>query len=704
MMNIRSLTFQVVAMMAIPAFAAYHEHTVYDFTFSSFAREGVITLPTEGEAKGTYELGEESTTTIQTPLFDRSINVKPLVDEGQLTGTETVRPIAYIPQDITLTSISIVTPGDTAPLNLILTNNGTSHTLTLAPAETPETITLYGKDANGSVGTRSGVVHTYNVDSGDTITLNPGTKHPTFSVAFQSNDEPGQAQNRTVYCVDGRPYLRIAGKATLEHHIFKLNAAANSEHSNARSLADLLTAENFVDAPNTVIVVEFEGEGGGVSLDKEVLKSPIVFGSSVTPDKAHVHFPGTVKLESALTFRDGAAQGGVSIYGPTDTANYEAARWNPSAMLLRCDLTLCTPLPPLEGNWFLTHSTTIPAGRTFRIELAESVDTDYLPNLDFAAADSVIELALAGNATPPRKYSDLMTTQSGTLVFDQDVSLPSSLVLGGAGLESTVILRNGHTYAFTGYSQGAGIETQGSRVTLIQEGGTLTLGNATRSYAPFSLGAEETVIEVRGGTMTCATALTVDTAGTTTAITVAEGATLTLGKGLTAGAADTTAALDLTVAGTLNLDGDLHMTPAARREFRLEDGTIASTRYVPEVVNVICKDGTAAEADDFVIVSGGGTLKGSLTVDGISGAGTLTIEADATVKDLREPSRARSAMSPSATPGSPTPPARSWATSSPAGPRTAPIITARPTSPAPSASPPAKRARRRSSTSRTWTS
>ena len=51
-MSIRSLTFQVVAMMAIPAFAAYHKSTVYDFTFSSFAREGVITLRTEGEAKG----------------------------------------------------------------------------------------------------------------------------------------------------------------------------------------------------------------------------------------------------------------------------------------------------------------------------------------------------------------------------------------------------------------------------------------------------------------------------------------------------------------------------------------------------------------------------------------------------------------------------------------------------------------------------
>ena len=641
-MSIRSLTFQVVAMMAIPAFAAYHGPKDYRFTFSSFAREGVITLRTEGEAKGTYELGEESTTTIQTPLFDRSINVKPLVDEGQLAGSETVRPIAYIPQDITLTSISIVTPGDTAPETLILTlEGGTTRTLRLA--EGTEIITLYGKDANGTVGTRSGVVHTYNVDSGATITLNPGTEHPAFEVTFQSNDAGGQVQNHTVFCLDGEPFLRITGKATLQHHIFKINAAANPDHSNAQSLATLLAGDasvhTFVDDPNTVIVVEFEGEGGGVSLDKEVLKSPIVFGSSVTPDKAHVHFPGTVKLESALTFRDGAAQGGVSIYGPTDTANYEAARWNPSAMLLRCDLTLCTPLPPLKDSWFLTHSTTIPAGRTFRIELpAEDgrVDVDNLPNLDFAAADSVIELALAGNLQPPSKYTNLMTTQSGTLVFDQDVTLQSSLVLGGDGLESTVILRDGHSYTFNGVGQNGGFKTQGNRVTIIQEGGTLTLGDATRSRPPLTLGAEETVIEVRGGTMTCATELTVDTAGTTTDITVAEGGTLTLGKGLDAGGAGTTATLDLTVAGTLKLDANLEMTPASRRTLTLAGGIIESTRYYPEEIHVTCGDGGTSDGEGLLDIVGGGTLTGSLVVDAAAGQGDLTLDTYATLKDLRD--------------------------------------------------------------------
>ena len=644
-MSIRSLTFQVVALVAIPAFAAYHGATPYDFTFSSFAREGVITLRTEGEARGDdYHLGEETsttegTTTIQTPVFDRAIDVSQLVAEGHLKGDETLRPIAYIPQEITLTSIAIVTPGTVAPENLILTlEGGKPHTLTLDRTKTPETITLHGT-WQGAVGTRSGVVHTYTVDAGETVVLNPGTEHSVFSVAFQSSDEPGQAQNRNVYCLDGRPYLRIAGKATLEHHIFKIDAAVNPDHSEAQSLAALLAsdpAHSFVDDPNTVIVVEFEGEGGGISLDKEVLDSPLVFGSSVTSDKAHIHFPGKELITGAITFRDGATKGGISIYGPTDTESYEDALWNPSAMLLRCNLTLRTPLPPLEGNWFLTHSTTIPAGRTFRIEVTESVDnTDYLPNLDFAAADSVLELALAGNLRPPTKYVKMMEAQSGTLVFDQNVTWPAAFPLGGEGLESTLILRDGHTYAFTGSRQGGGIETLGGNVTLIQEGGTLTLGSA--SNAPLTLEAEETVIEVRGGTMTCASALTVATEGSNTVIDVIKGGTLALNAGLPAGAEGTTATLDLTVKGTLNLGADLNMLPALRRELRLEGGTLAATGAA---VSVNCKDGAAAEVEDFMIVSGGGTLTGALTVDGISGASSetnpLTINAGATVKDLRD--------------------------------------------------------------------
>ena len=651
-MSIRSLTFQVVAMMAIPAFAAYHKPTEYNFTFSSFAREGEITLRTEGEAGGIgYHLGEETETTIvtssgmttiQTPLFDRAIDVGRLVDEGHLTGDETERPIAYIPQDITLDSISIVTPGNVAPETLILTiEGGTTRTLRLAEGTTP--ITLHGT-WQGAVGTYTGVVHTYDVDTGDSIVLNPGTEHPTFSVAFESNDTGGQVQNRSVVCLSDsegntRPFLRIVGHAMLEHHIFKINAAANPEHSNARSLAALLEAENFVDAPNTVIVVEFEGEGGGVSLDTQVLNSPLVFGSSVPSEKAHIHFPGKEMITGAITFRDGAKEGGISIYGPTDDATYDASLWDPHALLLRCDATLCTPLPPNEDGWFFNHSTTIPAGRTFRIELTEEVKPANLPNLDFAAADSVLELALAGNLQPPTKYTSLMRMQSGTLVFDQDVTLSSYLTLGGEGLETTLILRAGHTYEFPGSRNGgSGIVTQGDGVTLIQEGGTLTLGAASTGAAPFTLGAADTAIEVRGDTMTCVTALEAATEGTNTAITVAEGATLLLNGGLPAGAADTTATLDLTVAGTLQLNEDLAMTPALRRTLTLAGGTIESTVVSPspDVVHVTCGDGGTSDGEGLLDIVGGGTLTGSLVVDAAAGQGDLALGAYATLKTLRD--------------------------------------------------------------------
>ena len=663
-MSIRSLTFQVVAMMAIPAFAVYHKATPYDFTFSSFAREGEITLRTEGEAKGIgYHLGEETETTIvtssgmttiQTPLFDRAIDVGRLVDEGHLTGDETERPIAYIPQEITLDSISIVTPGNVAPESLILTlEGGTTRTLRLAEGTTP--ITLHGT-WQGAVGTYTGVVHTYDVDTGDTIVLNPGTEHPTFSVAFESDDTGGQVQNRSVVCLSDsegntRPFLRIAGHATLEHHIFKINDPAHTpEHTESHSLATLLANEAteagavaFKDDPNTVIVVEFEGEGGSVTLDRDILDSPIIFGSSVESDLAHIHFPGTARLEGSITFRDGAAQGGVSIYGPSSDAGYEISHWAPVSLLMRCDITLCTPLPAIEGNWFLTHSTAIPAGRTFRIELEEKADANALPNLSFAAADSVLELALAGNSNSlPTKYTYLMTMQSGTLVFDQDVSLPS-LTLGGKGLETTLILRAGQegqdrTYTFAGSRQLAGIVTQGDGVTLIQEGGTLTLGDASTDSAPFALGAADTAIEVRGGTMICVTPLEAETEGTNTALTVAKGATLRLDGGLPAGAADTTATLDLTVAGTLRLTEDLAMTPALRRTLTLAGGIIESTVVSPspDVVHVTCGDGGTSDGEGLLDIVGGGTLTGLLVVDAAAGQGDLALGADTTLETLRD--------------------------------------------------------------------
>ena len=604
-MSIRSLTFQVVAMMAIPAFAAYHKSTEYNFTFSSFAREGAMTLRTEGVAKGTYTLGQElsrtitwpnkRTSTLETPLFDKQVSLDALVDDGLLAG-EALRPISYVPNGLTVTAVSIVTPGDLAPETLTLTVGKTAYTL--SHTDKTEAVTLRGT-WDGVAGTRSGTVHTYAAPKGPAIVLEEGAD-ASFSVAFPASDASGQQQNRSIYLLDGAPFLRLFGTAKIKHHIFKIDQTGNQTGTH-QSLAALLKGDGFKDNANTVVVVDFEGDGGAVDLDATIESSPLIFGSAVKPEQAAIHFRGGATVTSPLTFRDGATRdgatrSGVSVYGP-DPMDGQALDWDPAALLLLCDATLKTILPTRENGWFATHATAIPAGRTFRIELEEKADANALPNLSFAAADSVLELALAGNPQPPSKYTYLMEMQSGTLVFDQDVSLPS-LTLGGKGLETTLILRAGQegqdrTYTFAGSSQGAGIETQGSRVTLIQEGGELTLGNATRRYAPFSLNAEDTAIEVRGGTMTCATELEVDTAGTSTDIAIDKGATLTLVGGLSAGADDTTATLDLTVAGTLELDADLHMLPALRRELRLEGGAIAAAGATPVSVN--CKDGTAAE-------------------------------------------------------------------------------------------------------------
>ena len=635
-MSIRSLTFQVVAMMAIPAFAAYHEDTPYDFTFSSFAREGAMTLRTEGEAKGTYTLGQElsrtitwpngTTSKLETPLFDKQVSLDALVGEGGLLEGEALRPISYVPADLTVTAVSIVTPGDVAPETLTLTVGKTAHTLLRTGAT--EAVTLRGTWDNVA-GTRSGTVHTYAPRNDETIAL--AGADASFSVAFPATDASGQQQNRSIYLLDGAPFLRLFGTAKIKHHIFTIDQQASAEH---QSLATLLGRDGFSDAANTVVVVDFEGQGGAVDLDATIKQSPLIFGSAVKPEQAAIHFRGGATVTSPLTFRDGATRGGVSVYGP-DPTDDQPLTWDPAALLLLCDATLKTTLPTGEDGWFATHATAIPAGRTFRIELDEKVaDSDALPNLSFAAADSVLELALAGNSNSlPTKYTSLMRMQSGTLVLDQNVSLPS-LTLGGEGLETTLILRDGHTYEFA--SRLPGIATQGDGVTLIQEGGTLTLGSASTDAAPFTLGAADTAIEVRGGTMTCVTALKAATDGTNTALTVAEGATLLLNGGLSAGAADTTATFDLSVAGTLRLNENLAMTPALRRTLTLAGGTIESTRFYPQEIRVTCGDGGTSDGEGLLDIVGGGTLTGSLVVDAASGQGDLALGAYATLKTLRD--------------------------------------------------------------------
>ena len=241
-MSIRSLTFQVVAMMAIPAFAAYHEDTPYDFTFSSFAREGAMTLRTEGEAKGTYTLGQElsrtitwpngTTSELETPLFDKQVSLDALVGDGGMLEGEALRPISYVPNGLTVTAVSIVTPGDVAPETLTLTVGKTAHTLLRTGAT--EAVTLRGTWDNVA-GTRSGTVHTYAPRNDETIAL--AGADASFSVAFPATDASGQQQNRSIYLLDGAPFLRLFGTAKIKHHIFKIDQQAGTAR---QSLAELL--------------------------------------------------------------------------------------------------------------------------------------------------------------------------------------------------------------------------------------------------------------------------------------------------------------------------------------------------------------------------------------------------------------------------------------------------------------------------------
>ena len=277
-----------------------------------------------------------------------------------------------------------------------------------------------------------------------------------------------------------------------------------------------------------------------------------------------------------------------------------------------------------------------------RLELASPVDSeDNLPDIAFADATSVLELAsnaVDEDGTPqgiPPKYVELMTKQSGTLALDRDVSatflsLSDSRAVYGLPadkpLETHVVLRGGHKYGFTmlGFVDG-GAEIGSApigKATLTVEGGTLTANT-------LNLTAADAALDVRGGAVT-ANRLAGIEAGTRTAVSVAQGASLTLNAELTAGEAGNDGVFDLTVAGTLNLGGNLNMTPALRRTLRVEGGTINATSKAA----IKCADGDTPATEDYLTVASGGTFSGPLTVDSVTGNGTLKIGQGATVTTL----------------------------------------------------------------------
>lgn len=565
----------------------------YGLRYSTLARAGTLAVrPTSEVNDLSFTLGAET--------FDKAIKL----------GTEW-RPIVFVPPEVTVTAISVAIPGTDAPASLTVTPAGVTFRLT----GDAESVTL--TDTDGSTATAT--LRTYT--SADGVTLAPGQ-----ACGFFFDDTEVGTTPRNFYTFGGVPHLRVEGSATITRHV--LNISDGATHL----FATLAGFDKSMDRADQVFVVEFSGSGGTLQMNAPLQNAPLVVGSSVSPESAALAF-GQAAFTVPLSLRDGEGdEGGLSLTFGTN------ASFNPSALLLACAVTLKSPLTLPKGAWLATHAVPIPAGRTFRIELVEEVkDMATLPNLSFAAANSVLELALAGNPRPPTKYVGLMATQSGTLVFDQDVSLPSYLTLGGEGRETTLILREGHTYELPGSRNGgSGIVTRGDGVTLIQEGGELTLGSASTGAAPFTLGAADTAIEVRGGTMTCVTALEAATEGANTAITVAEGATLLLNGGLPAGAADTTATFDLSVAGTLQLNEDLAMTPALRRTLTLAGGTIESTRYYPDVVHVTCGDGGTSDGEGLLDIVGGGKFTGSLVVDAAAGQGDLILDEYATLKTLRD--------------------------------------------------------------------
>lgn len=577
----------------------------YGLRYSTLARAGALAVrPTSEATDLSFTLGAET--------FDKAIEL----------GTEW-RPIVFVPPAVTVTEIAVAIPGTEAPASLTVTpDGGTPVMFTLTGGAESVTLT----DTDGTTATAT--LRTY--ESEGVVILAPGK-----TCRFVFDDTEVGTTPRNFYTFDGAPHLRVEGSATITRHV--LNISDGATHS----FTELAGFSEPMDQADQVFVVEFSDAGGTLEMDGALQNAPLVVGSSVPSESAALAF-GQEAFTVPLSLRDGeGGEGGLSLTFGTN------ASFNPSALLLACNATLKSPLTLPADAWLATHNIPIPAGRTFRIELDKEVAVNDLPALSFAAANSVLELALAGNPRPPTKYVGLMTTQSGTLVFDQDVSLPSYLTLGGEGRETTLILREGHTYEFPGSRNGgSGIVTQGDDVTLIQEGGTLTLGSvssasASTDAAPFTLGAANTAIEVRGGTMTCVTALEAATEGANTALTVAKGATLRLNGGLPAGATDTTATLDLTVAGTLQLNEDLAMTPALRRTLTLAGGTIESTRYYPDVVYVTCGEGGTSDGEGLLDIVDGGALTGSLVVDAAAGQGNLTLgknatEKNATLKTLRD--------------------------------------------------------------------
>ena len=587
-MNRRQLFWAVAAMAVAPLFAETTTNS-YNFRYSTLDRVGKLAVRPTSEATGlSFTLNAET--------FDKAIG---LDAAGGLAG-ETVtewRPVAFVPSKVTVTAISVAIPGTEAPASLTVTPPDGGTAVTFKLTGDAESVTL--TDTDGTTDTAT--LRTYTPEG--TVTLAPGQ-----ACRFVFDDTEVDTTTRNFYTINGAPHLRVSGSATITRHVLTINDGEEYTLGN-------LLGTGFEDKGDHVIVVEFSGAGGTLQMNAPLQNAPLVIGSS-----------------------------GLSLTFGTN------ASFNPSALLLACDVTLKSPVNLPADAWLATHDVPIPAGRTFRLELDQPVGSEKnLPNLSFADATSRLELAsnaIGTDGNPlgiPEKYLTLVRSQSGTLVLNRDVTVPevelmfspTLFIANKPDLDFTLVLAGEHTFTFNapfqiddydavvpGYSDGFY-----RSFTLIQE---KEVKQSTFGQGLILSALESNTLRVEGGSLAVTGSVGDLPASSITSVSVAKGATLTLNNGLAEGTDSTAGVLNLTVEGTLELGGDLHMTPALRRTLRVEDGTIHATSKAA----ITWADGGTSTAEDYLTVSGGGTFSGPLTVDNVTGGGTLTIGEGATVKTL----------------------------------------------------------------------
>ena len=536
------------------------------------------------------------TLTLTNTAFDRTITL----DDGS------ARPINFNPSSLTVSSIALgFVPRTDGAYPQTFKVDDTTFTQSRVGAET----TVTDEDGVGY----PVVFVTYT----GSATLTTDDAHTLSGLGAT-----GVGTMASLCTVDGAIHAIVTGEARLTRHVITITDGGS------HSLSDEL-GEDFKDGQDTVVVVEFSGNGGTLTLDKSLAQSPFVAGSSVpkseTTDAAEavLQFVDNVSLMGPFTLRDGTTVGGITLQAPASGGGTNS--WNPADFLLLCDLTLAAPLPASQegnANWFENHTVPIPAGRTVRLELPAGTDEARLPTLAFAAADSTLELA-TGLTDIPVKYRSSLGA-SGILVLDQNVT-GANLRVGGAGYPGTVIFRGDHEWRFPA------LVLAGDRAVVKQKAGTLTLTGTTRALQLLASSAD---ITVAGGTFSVG-GLSGMNADTATRVNVT-GGTLAMRNGLAAGA-DNSGAFLLTVnGGTLDLGDDLNMVPAARRSLTLNAGTINGTGNAVKIVTV---DANGTGEDNFMTVGAGQcALTGNLGVDEIRGlnGGTLALDADVVVNRVRD--------------------------------------------------------------------